>query len=403
MKFDRKNYFYPDLPKGYQISQFDMPLAEKGYLDIRLKNKIKKIGITRVHIEEDAGKLIHTDAGSLVDFNRCGVPLIEIVSEPDINSPEEAYNYLTELKSILNYLEVSDCNMQEGSLRCDANVSVAPFDSKEFGTKTEVKNMNSFKAVKNALSFEVKRQKDLYENNQRVTQETRLWHEAKKKTISMRTKEQAHDYRYFPEPDLPVFEIQKGKVEEIKRSIPELPAQRKERFVRQYDLSDYDAGILISSKHEADYFEESLKILNEPKLIANWITGPLTAILNERKEDFSNILLEPCDFAEMVKLVSNNRINSNTAKEEVLPEIINGKINPASIVEKKDIAQVSNKDELDSIINKIIKGNPKPVDDFKQGKKQAIGFLVGQVMKETKGKANPELVNEILRSKIEED
>ena len=403
MRFDRKNYFYPDLPKDYQISQYDMPLAEAGHLDITTDGKTKSIGITRAHLEEDAGKLVHIETGSLVDFNRCGIPLIEIVSEPDINSPEEAYNYLIELKNILNYLQVSDCNMEEGSLRCDANISVNPITSDKMGVKSEIKNMNSFKAVRNALNYEIERQKKLCEQGERVIQETRLWDENKKKTFSMRTKEEAHDYRYFPEPDLPEFEIKKEQIEKLKGLLPELPAKRRDRFIKDYEFSEYDAGVLTSSKSLADYFEESCKIYDEPKFIANWLMGSISAILKQKKENFSSIKLKPDIFISMLKFVKEGKINANTAKEIVLPEIINGEKTPSDVIDEKDITQVSNGNKLGEIISEVVKENPKPVEDFKEGKKNAIMYLVGQVMRQTKGKANPKIVSEMLTKRLEEN
>ncbi|MCK5306614.1 MAG: Asp-tRNA(Asn)/Glu-tRNA(Gln) amidotransferase subunit GatB [Candidatus Omnitrophica bacterium] len=402
MRFDRKNYFYPDLPKAYQISQYDMPLAQNGYLEITDDDRLKRIGITRVHLEEDAGKLIHTGAESLVDFNRCGTPLIEIVSEPDINSPDEAYQYLTKLKSILTYLEVSDCNMQEGSLRCDANISLCPVDSAELGAKAEVKNLNSFKAVRDALKYEAGRQKRLLEEGGRVTQETRLWEENKKVTLSMRSKEEAHDYRYFPEPDLPIFEINEEDIETAKRSLPELADERKSRFVEQYSLSDYDAGILTSAKPLADYYEKCLVILAEPKEVANWLAGAVMAELNARNENFSSIKLKPEELVEMIKLVRDGKINSKAAKEVVLPEIIEGGKKTSDILKEKNISQVSDEGEIGKIADEVIRRNEKSVNDFKEGKKNAIMYLVGQVMKGSKGRANPKTVKEILEKRLSE-
>lgn len=405
MKFDRKNYFYPDLPKGYQVSQYDMPLAEKGYLDVCLKKGAKRIGITRLHLEEDAGKFIHADSKSLIDFNRCGVPLIEIVTEPDISSPEEAHSYLSQLKDILKYLEVSDCNMQEGSLRCDANVSITGFDSSKLGVKVEIKNMNSFKAVKSALVYEIKRQTELCNNKKPVVQETRLWNENKKVTISMRSKEEAHDYRYFPEPDLPEFEIGEKDVDKLKKTLPELPSERRLRLVKDYKLSEYDVGVITSSKSQADYFEECLKIIKDKskaKETANWLMGPVQAELNSRSQMFSNVKLKAEDLVSIIKLVDEGKINAKTAREVILPEVMDGKKSTSDVTKEKDVLQVSDEEELSRIVDGVIEESPQTTSDFKKGKKNAIMYLVGQVMRQTKGKANPKKVNEILKKKLEE-
>jgi aspartyl-tRNA(Asn)/glutamyl-tRNA(Gln) amidotransferase subunit B len=401
MKFDRKNYFYPDLPKAYQISQFDMPLALKGYLEIEEDKGPKKIGITRVHLEEDAGKLIHKGDESLIDFNRCGTPLIEIVSEPDINSPEEAYSYLVKLKSILNYLEVSDCNMQEGSLRCDANVSIMPEDAAELGTKTEIKNLNSFKAARDALSYEIKRQNGLLGKGEKVTQETRLWNDEDKKTLLMRSKEEAHDYRYFPEPDLPKFSIDEEFIKEINNNLPELAHTKKDRFVKDYNLSEYDAAILTSSKPMAAYFEACLKILNEPKEIANWLIGPVTSELNNSGWDFDSIKLKPAELIKMISFIKEDKISARAAKEKILPEIIKSDKKTEDVLKEKDIVQVSDEAELSKFIKQVIDENEKSVSDYQQGKKNAVMYLVGQVMRLSKGKANPKKVKELLEKELE--
>ena len=400
MRFDRKNYFYPDLPKAYQISQLDMPLAIKGYLDIELNGESKRIDITRIHLEEDAGKLIHTQKESLIDFNRCGIPLIEIVSEPDLNNPEEAYSYLRKLKSILNYLEVSDCNMQEGSLRCDANISLMPQGSDKLGTKAEVKNLNSFKAVRDALTYEITRQQAELEKGREILQETRLWDEAAKKTVSMRSKEKAHDYRYFPEPDLPKFLIETSMINDIKKSLPELGHEKKDRFVKDYSLSEYDAGILTSSKAMAEYYERCLKILNEPKEVANWLIGPVLSELKNLGEDFDSIKLDPRELIEMIELIKVNKVNVKTAKEEILPEIIENYKKTADVLKEKDILQVSDETELNAFIKQVISENEKSINDYRQGKKSAIMYLVGQVMRLSKGKANPKKVSEMLERKL---
>ncbi len=396
MKFDRKNYFYPDLPKAYQISQFDMPLATKGYVDIEVNGKTKRIGVTRVHLEEDAGKLIHAEKESLIDFNRCGTPLIEIVSEPDLNNPEEAYKYLKKLKSILDYLEVSDCNMQEGSLRCDANVSLMLKDANELGTKVEIKNLNSFKAVRDALAFEVTRQEIELDEERKIVQETRLWDEAGKKTISMRLKEEAHDYRYFPDPDLPKFTIEISMVNDITNNLPELGHEKKVRFINDYSISEYDAGILTSSKAMADYYEKCLTILNEPKEVANWLIGPVLSELKNIDKDFNTTKLDPQELIEMIKLVKENKVNAKTAKDEILPEIIENYKKTADILGEKDIMQVSNETDLNTFIKQVITENEKSVNDYQQGKKGAIMYLVGQVMRLSKGKADPKKVKKLL-------
>lgn len=405
MKFDRKNYFYPDLPKGYQISQYDMPLATGGYLDIENDDKSKRIGITRVHLEEDAGKLIHEESGSLVDFNRCGVPLVEIVSEPDINSSDEAYSYLTKLKSILKSLKISDCNMQEGSLRCDANISVTPIDSKELGVKTEIKNLNSFKAVRNALRYEADRQKKLCEDGKKITQETLLWDDNKAMTFSMRSKEEAHDYRYFPEPDLPKFKIDNELVKKIRDEISkiELPDQKHDKFMKKHGLSAYDAGVLTSNEDLTNHFERYPSVAGQVdiKHIANWLIGPVTHELSSRPEDFSNLKLKPKDLIDMINFVDMGEISGTTAKEIILPEIMNGIKSTMDIIKERDILQVSGEKELSKIIDKIIEENQKSVEDFKQGKKNAIMYLVGQAMRQTKGKANPKKVSEMLKARLE--
>jgi len=401
-KFDRKNYFYPDLPKNYQISQYDMPLSSKGWLEIQIDGAKKKIGITRVHQEEDTGKLIHQEekGTSLVDFNRSGVPLLEIVSEPDINSPDEAHEYLRALKGILQYLEVSDCDMEKGSLRCDANISIAPAAAKKLGTKTEIKNLNSFKAVRTALSFEADRQIDVIEDGGKIVQETRLWDENKQKTFSMRSKEEAHDYRYFPEPDLLPFTITAAEIKKIQNSLPELPAQRKERFVKEFKISEYAAGVLTPDKKIADYFEECTKKYKKPTIVANWLTGDVMAAMNEKGVGIDELNLPAGNLVGMLKMIDAGKISGKIAKDILSKMIASGK--PAGeIVEKEGLAQVSDASEIEGIIDSVLKENPKPVDDYKKGKKTAAGFLVGQVMRKSKGKANPGMVNEILKKKLE--
>lgn len=402
LKFDRKNYFYPDLPKNFQISQYDMPLSSSGFIDIETKEHTKRIGITRAHLEEDAGKLIHEEQGaSLVDYNRCGVPLLEIVSEPEISSPEEAYLYLMTLKAIFEYLEISTCNMEEGSLRCDANLSLRPKGAKELGTKTEVKNMNSFKAVKAALEYEVKRQTDALGLGQKIVQETRLWDEAKQKTFSLRSKEEAQDYRYFPEPDLVPFSIDKSVVEEIRASLPELPAQRKKRFSRDYGLSEYDSSNLVAEKGVANYFEESVKLYNKPKVLANWIIGDLAYCANQKNTSQDKLGLSTKDLTGLIALVDDGTITAKTAKE-ILPSMIETKKSARQIVEEKGLAQIKDTKALQKAAEEVLSENKQAVEDFAKGKEQALKFLIGKFMAKTKGKASPELANEIILNKLKQ-
>jgi aspartyl-tRNA(Asn)/glutamyl-tRNA(Gln) amidotransferase subunit B len=396
-KFDRKNYFYPDLPKNYQISQYDLPLSKNGFLNIDSEGEMKRIGIRRVHLEEDAGKLIHQENLSLVDFNRTGIPLLEIVSEPDINSSQEAYEYLTFLKSILEYLEVSDCDMEKGSLRCDANISVRKEGAKELGVKTELKNMNSFKAVKEALDFEIERQRELLDKGKLVVQETRLWDAKLAKTTSMRTKEEAQDYRYFPEPDLPPFIISQKQIIQIQKTIPELPQAKKMRFIKEYNLSPYDAKILVFSKKDADYAEECLKAYPQEnkKPIANFLIGPLLSEANSRNCQLLDLKVPSRELVELVSFVEKDEISHLVAKS-VLTEMIDTGISCAKIIESKNLRQISDAKSLEGLAEEVIKENPKSVQDYKSGKVNALMFLVGQVMKKTQGKANPKLVQEIL-------
>jgi aspartyl-tRNA(Asn)/glutamyl-tRNA(Gln) amidotransferase subunit B len=400
-KFDRKNYFYPDLPKNYQISQYDLPIAKNGFLDIECNGKNKRIGIRRVHLEEDAGKLIHKEDISLVDFNRTGIPLLEIVSEPQINSPQEAYEYLTSLKSIMEYLEVSDCDMEKGSLRCDANVSVRKEDTQELGVKTEVKNMNSFKAVKEALGFEIERQIELLNKGKPIIQETRLWDAKVLKTFSLRTKEEAQDYRYFPEPDLPPFVINQDKIEEIRRTLPELPQEKLWRFVRDYGLSKYDAKILVFLKKNADYAEDCIKAYahTDKKPIVNWLIGPLLSEANSRNCDLTDLKVSTKDLVELVNFVENQQISHLTAKS-VLTEMVDTKKSPVAIIQEKNLIQISDADSLNNVVEEVLKENSSSVNDYKTGKSNALMFLVGQVMRKSGGRANPKIVQEILKRRL---
>lgn len=403
-KFDRKNYYYPDMPKNYQISQYDLPIALSGYLTIELDGEIRKIGITRLHMEEDTGKLVHqgtitTTPFSLVDYNRAGVPLIEIVSEPDLRSPEEARMYLEELRSIIQYTGVSDCRMEEGSLRCDANISVRPAGSTEFGTKTEIKNMNSFKALQKALAYEVKRQIEVLEDGGRIIQETRTWDEGKEITLPMRSKEEAHDYRYFPEPDLVPMVIEREWVDAIYRTLPELPDARRNRYVREYGLPVYDAGVLTATREMADYFESCLVVYPQPKIVGNWIMGDLSRLLNAQNLDISGCPVEPAGLASLLELIEKGTISGKIAKAVFEEMFVTGK-DAGTIIKEKGLVQISDEGELAVIVDKVVESNKKSVDDYRAGKDRALGFLVGQVMKATRGKANPELVNKLLKEKI---
>ena len=403
-RFARKNYFYPDLPKGYQISQMEHPLGTNGFININLDGIRKRIGLTRIHMEEDAGKLIHGEnlgspGKSYVDFNRTGVPLCEVVSEPDMRSPEEARAYLTELKSILEYTEVSDCNMEEGSLRCDANVSIRPIGQKEFGTRTELKNLNSFKFVQKAIEYEVARQTKVLDQGEQVKQETRLYDSDKGETFPMRSKEEAHDYRYFPDPDLVPIVIDDAWVEKIRKTIPELPEQKRERFSSSYDIPEYDAGVLTSSKPLADYFEQCASHFPKPKIISNWIMGDL---LRELKKDGKNIKecpVMPSALVDLLKLIDSGVISGNIAKG-VFEDMYKTQKPADLIVEEKGLKQITDSSAIEHIIDQVIQANPSQVEELKGGKEKVLGFLVGQVMKASKGKANPGVVNKLFKEKI---
>ncbi|MBN3038047.1 MAG: Asp-tRNA(Asn)/Glu-tRNA(Gln) amidotransferase subunit GatB [Candidatus Omnitrophica bacterium] len=402
IKFDRKNYFYPDLPKNFQISQYDLPVSHDGWLMISGPGGEKKIRIKRAHLEEDAGKLIHEQGGSrsFVDFNRTGTPLLEIVSEPDINSADEAYEYLTRLKGILEYLEVSDCNMEQGSLRCDANISVMPAGAKELGEKVELKNMNSFRFVKIALEYEAKRQIEALEGKEKVVQETRLWHEQKGITISMRSKEHAHDYRYFPEPDLVPFVLDDGYIQKIGESLPELSQEKKERFVEEYNIPEYDAGVLTADKYLANYFEECAKLYSKPKTISNWIMSELLAYIREKNLEVRYLKLKPRSFVEIFRLMDEGVISGKVAKQ-ILPEMLESEKQARDIVKEKGLVQISDTSEIDKMAQEVIRDNPKPAADYRAGQANALSFLVGQIMKKSRGKANPQIVNKLLKQKLE--
>ncbi|KLV16250.1 Asp-tRNA(Asn)/Glu-tRNA(Gln) amidotransferase GatCAB subunit B [Niallia circulans] len=394
-KFDRKNYFYPDNPKAYQISQFDKPIGEHGWIEIEVDGYKKRIGITRVHLEEDAGKLNHEKGYSLVDFNRQGTPLIEIVSEPDIRTPNEAYAYLEKLKSIIQYTGVSDCKMEEGSLRCDANISIRPVGQAEFGTKTELKNLNSFNFVRKGLEYEEQRQREVVSSGGVINQETRRFDEATSTTLLMRVKEGSDDYRYFPEPDLPGLYIDEDWKARIRAEIPELPDARQKRYMEEWGLPEYDAKVLTVTKEMADFFEGTVANGAEPKLASNWVMGDVSAYLNAEQKELAEVKLTPENLAGMIKLIGNGTISSKIAKQ-VFKELIENGGDAEAIVKEKGLVQISDEGALLKIIGEVLDNNPQSIEDFKNGKQKAIGFLVGQLMKATKGQANPQMVNKLL-------
>ncbi|WP_342599102.1 Asp-tRNA(Asn)/Glu-tRNA(Gln) amidotransferase subunit GatB [Psychrobacillus sp. FSL H8-0483] len=398
-KFDRKNYFYPDNPKAYQISQFDKPIGKNGWVEIEVNGEKKRIGITRLHMEEDAGKLSHADGYSLVDFNRQGTPLVEIVSEPDIRTPEEAYAYLEKVKAIIQYTDVSDCKMEEGSLRCDANISIRPYGQEEFGTKTELKNLNSFNYVRRGLEHEEIRQAQVLSSGGVIEQETRRYDEKTGKTILMRVKEGTDDYRYFPEPDLVDLVIDDAWLERVRAEIPELPDARKQRYVEELGLSPYDAHVLTLSKDMANFFEATTADGADVKLSANWLMGEVSAYLNAEQKELSATPLTPAGLAGMIKLIEDGTISSKIAKK-VFKELIENGGSAEEIVKAKGLVQISDEGALREIVVATLDANPQSIEDFKNGKDRAIGFLVGQIMKATKGQANPPLVNKILQEEI---
>jgi len=399
--FARKNYFYPDLPKGYQISQYDKPLATDGYINLKVDGKDKKVRIHRLHMEEDAGKTIHEGKYSYVDLNRAGTPLVEIVSEPDISSGLEARLYLEKLRNIMRYIGVSNADMEKGQLRCDVNISLRPKGSKEFGTKVEIKNINSFRFVQKAIEYEIERQAKLLRKGEKIVQETRLFDEKTGKTFSMRSKEEAHDYRYFPDPDLIPVRVKKEYIEELKNSLPELPDQKAERYVKEYKLTDYDADVLVADKERAKFFEEAIKKYSKsPKTIANWIINELLGKLNEMGIPISESPVKPEHIAELVELIDKGEISTKIAKE-VFEEVFKTSKSPKQVVEEKGLKQVSDEGEIRKIVEEIVNQFPKEVEKYKSGNKKLLGFFVGQVMKATKGKANPKLVNKILSEILE--
>ena len=412
-KFDRKQYFYPDLPKNYQISQYDLPIAQNGWLEIELVDKQggevtrKKIGITRAHMEEDAGKLVHGGSDrlagstySLVDFNRAGVPLLEIVSEPDLRSAQEAAEYARELRRIVRYLGISDGNMQEGSLRCDVNISVRPVGQKEFGVKVEIKNMNSFNAIQRAIEYEIERQIKAIEAGETIKQETRLWEENNQRTSSMRSKEGSSDYRYFPEPDLPPIEVSVAQKEEWRAQLPELPAQKRQRYEQDFDLSPYDARVLTDDRAIAEYFEAALVNGANAKLVANWVTQDISAYLNNNKLSIADIPLTPMALGELVSLIETETISGKIAKD-ILPELLTKGGSPKAIVESQGLSQISDASAIAQIIEEVLNAHPEELAAFRGGKNKLKGFFVGQVMKKSGGRVDPKLTNQILTEKLE--
>lgn len=410
-KFDRKQYFYPDLPKNYQISQYDLPIAEHGWLEIELVDadgnpRRKTIGITRLHMEEDAGKLVHAGSDrlsgstySLVDFNRTGVPLVEIVSEPDMRSGQEAAEYAQELRRILLYLGVSDGNMQEGSLRCDVNISVRPVGQEEFGTKVEIKNMNSFNAIQRAIEYEIERQTAAIEAGDRIVMETRLWEEGSQRTISMRVKEGSSDYRYFPEPDLAPIEVAKTQLEQWRSELPELPAAKRHRYENAFNLSAYDARVLTDERAVAEYFEKAIASGANPKQAANWVMGDIAAYLNNKKLSISKIALKPETLAELTNLIEDGTISGKIAKD-ILPELLVEGGSAKELVERKGLIQISDSGAIEAIVDQVIAANPKELEQYRNGKTKLLGFFVGQVLKQTGGRADPKLTNQLLAKKL---
>src|SRR3990172_8161890 len=400
-RFARKNYFYPDLPKGYQISQYELPICEHGYVEIADNGSTKKIMLTRIHLEEDAGKNIHEDAGnySLVDLNRAGTPLMEIVTEPDIHNSKEAVEFMKKLRTILRYLGVCDGYMEQVSLRCDANVSVRPYGQKEFGVKTEIKNMNSFKFIEKALDYEIKRQINVLKDGGKIFQETRLWNSERGITESMRSKEASHDYRYFPEPDLVPIEVELLWIEQIKTQIVELPDSRQQRFINQYGLPEYDADLLISERAMAEWFEQAVKLGADPKIVSNWMMGELTKLLNEENKQIEECGLKPEDLVGLLDLINKGIISGKIAKT-VFEEMYKTGKNADTIVKEKGLVQISDEADIEKAVDEALAKNPGEVERFRAGDEKLMGFFVGQIMKATKGKANPKIVNELLKKKL---
>ena len=400
--FARKNYFYPDLPKGYQISQFELPIVDRGNLTIEVDGKEKVIGVTRAHLEEDAGKSLHEDFHGMtgIDLNRAGTPLLEIVSEPDMRSPQEAVAYLKKLHELVRYLEICDGNMQEGSFRCDANVSVRPKGQKEYGTRAELKNINSFRFVEKAIEYEIERQIDVIENGGEVVQETRLYDSVKDTTRSMRSKEEANDYRYFPDPDLPPMEIDEAFIETVRKTLPELPDTKRARFIKEYKLSEYDAGVLTSSREMADYFETCVKAAGgEAKQVANWMTGELSSYLNKDDKDIADSPVTADMLAGLVKRIADNTISGKIAKD-VFEAMWNGEGDADAIIDKKGLKQITDSGAIEAMVDEVIANHPEQAQQYRDGQEKLIGFFVGQIMKVSKGKANPGQVNQLLKKKL---
>lgn len=402
-KMDRKNYFYPDLPKAYQISQYDLPLCRGGWLDIETEAGGKRIRIHRIHLEEDAGKLLHDqwDSGSLVDYNRCGVPLIEIVTEPDLRSAEEAKAFLEALKTILEYSRVSDCKMQEGSLRCDVNLSVRPKGSEKLGTRTEMKNLNSFRAACRAIEYEAARQTVVLEEGGTIAQETRRWDDDKGRSASMRSKEEAQDYRYFPDPDLVPIMLTEDYIEAMRSVLPEMPQVKERRYIEAYGLPAYDAALITASIHLAALFEETVALGGHPKTVSNWLMGDVLRLVKDRGTELDALRISGKALKDLMALVADQTISISAAKT-IFEEIFDTGKSPASIVEEKGLRQISDEEALSAVIEKVLDGNPRSVQDYRTGKVKAKGFLVGQVMRETKGKANPQMVNALLEAALKQ-
>ncbi|MDO4670699.1 MAG: Asp-tRNA(Asn)/Glu-tRNA(Gln) amidotransferase subunit GatB [Aerococcus sp.] len=400
-RFDRKNYFYPDNPKAYQISQLDHPLGENGYIEIEVDGEKRRIGIERIHLEEDAGKNIHDESGTLVDLNRQGTPLVEIVSKPDMRSPEEAYAYLERLREVIMFTGVSDVKMEEGSMRCDANISIRPYGQEEFGTKTEIKNLNSFNNVRRGIAYEEQRQARVLNSGDKVVQSTLRWDDTNKKTVLMRVKEGESDYRYFPEPDIPDFEVSEEWLKEIQADLPEMPEKRRQRYVEDFGLPVYDAGILTQTMEMSDFFDATVAEGADPKLASNWLMGEVSAYMNEQETTLDAMALTPENLAEMIQLIADGTISSKIAKK-VFKHLADNGGSAKAFVEEQGLAQISDEATLLPLIQQAIADNPQSVADFKKGKKKAQGALVGQIMKATKGKADPKILNQLLGKALSE-
>ncbi|KAA9302235.1 Asp-tRNA(Asn)/Glu-tRNA(Gln) amidotransferase subunit GatB [Aerococcus sp. UMB8608] len=398
--FDRKNYFYPDNPKAYQISQLDKPLGEHGYVDIEVNGETKRIGIERIHLEEDAGKSIHSGQGSLVDLNRQGTPLVEIVSEADMRSPEEAYAYLEKIREIMMFINVSDVKMEEGSMRCDANISLRPYGQEAFGTKTEIKNLNSFNNVRRGLAYEEKRQAQVLNSGDQVLQSTLRWDDANNKTVLMRVKEGEADYRYFPEPDLPPFTVSQEELDQIKADMPEMPDQRRHRYIEEFGLPEYDAKVLTLTREMSEFFDATVAEGADPKQASNWLMGEVSAYLNDNAKGLDEIGLTPDNLAEMIQLIQDGTISSKMGKK-VFKHLAEEGGSAKEYVESAGLVQISDPEQLVPMINEVIDANPQSLEDYQAGKKKAMGFLVGQIMKETRGQANPQVVNQLLKEELD--